>query len=313
MPSLSRRELLAACGAGAVGALAGCADPDVAMFVESVPTDSAIAERATLPPDRYDQSLVADAVDGGADYPSETGDDPPFEPDRPILHDRAVYTLSWTETDRQETRTEYVLEVTVHDDGRDVDVEFEDLPAIDRERLAHARRAAERAAEENRDPPTVEFQHHYTDAEQERSALVPEPQYDVIGLAGQPATVGVTETTVTLDVFRYTARERAPTAAAFGETLRSRHRFSLGGLSEAEREFFESVHSEGSYYQGAFDDDQAEAFEGVADRLVAEPALFVDHSEGEWLVEHDGGSYWVRVDFVSMPEYAEELEPVEEL
>ncbi len=34
--ALHRREFLAACAVGVTGALAGCADPDVAMFVEGV-------------------------------------------------------------------------------------------------------------------------------------------------------------------------------------------------------------------------------------------------------------------------------------
>jgi len=47
---VSRRRLLATCAAGAIDGLAGCADPDVAMFVEQVSTDRAIAERAPSQP-----------------------------------------------------------------------------------------------------------------------------------------------------------------------------------------------------------------------------------------------------------------------
>lgn len=307
--ALHRREFLAACAVGMTGALAGCADPDVAMFVEAVPTDRAVAEQATLQPDRYGQyrSLVGDAVDGGTDRPAETGDDPPFEPDRPVVHDGAVYDLAWTPTDREETRTEHAISVTVHDDGREVDATFDELPEPDRDRLAQVQRAVERAVDdETRLLPSLTVQHHYAAAEQTRSALVPEPRYDVVEVGGRPATIDVSEETVTLPVFRYTARERAATLAAFGATLRSRHRVALSGLSGAERDFFESVRSEGSTYE------TQEGFEGVADRLVAEPALFVAGREGAWLVEYGSRDYWVTVDFVRMPEYADRLAEVEE-
>lgn len=107
-------------------------------------------------------------------------------------------------------------------------------------------------------------------------------------------------------MFRHAARERAATPASFGAALRSRHRVALTGLSVAERDFFESVRSEGSVYE------TQEAFEGVADRLVADPALFVADREGAWLVEYGNEDYWVTVDFVRMLEYADRLEEVAE-
>ena len=306
--ALPRREFLATCAAGVAGTLAGCADPDVAVFVDPVPTDRAVAERATLRPDRSGhRPLVAEAVDGGTDRPAEPGDDPPFDPDRPVVHDGSVYDLEWTATGREETRTEHAISVTVHDDGRAADATFDVLPELDRDRLANVRRAVERAVEENHPLPAVTVQHHYTAAERNRSALVPDPRYDVVRIEGRPASIEVSEETVALPVLRYTARERAATLAAFGAALRSRHRLSLSGLGGTERDSFESVRDEGSVYEAR------EGFEGVADRLVAEPAVFVEGREGEWLVAYEGGHYWVTVDFVRMPEYADRLEAVDDL
>lgn len=306
--ALPRREFLAACAVGVAGALAGCADPDVAMFVDPVPTDRAVAERATLQPDRDGhRPLVAEAVDGGTDRAAESGDDPPFDPDRPVVYDGAVYDLEWTGTGREETRTEYAISVTVHDDDRAVDATFDELPEPDRDRLADVRRAVERAVDDDHPLPAVTTRHHYTAAERNRSALVPEPRYDVVALAGRPASIEVSEETVTLPVFRYTAHERAATLAAFGAALRSRHQLPLSGLGGPGRDFFESVREEGSVYEAR------EGFEAVADRLVAEPALFVEAREGEWLVAYEGGDYWVTVDFVRKPEYADRLEEVDDL
>lgn len=317
MAPLSRRRLLAACAVGATAAFAGCADPDVAMFVDPVSTDRAIAEQATTRPEAGSEfaATVANATTNATDASSrgEAGR-PPFQVDRPVVHEGAVYDLEWEQTDRTRTRTEHIVSLTVSADDREADVEFEDLPAVDRERLELFDSRLERYdPDDERQPPKAEFQHYYTDAEREASALVPEPDYDTIAMQGYPTSVDVRSTEVELDVYRYTTAERAPSLAAFGRDLRTAHRFELTGLEETERDFFEHVIEEGSYYQGTLGDDQEEAFEGVADRLVDRPALFVDDREGEWLVGYDGEDYWVRVHFVLLESYADRLQRVDEL
>lgn len=317
--SLSRRRLLGTCAAAATAGLAGCADPDVAMFVDSVSTNRAIAEQATLGPDRYERytSVVANATRNGtgADLPQRGPEErPPFRPDRPVVHNGSVYDLTWESTPRTETHTEYVISLTAHDDDRETDTEFAALPEIDRERLDYfRRRLARHDPDSDQSLPQMELQYRYTDAEASASALVPESEYDVIAIEGYPVTVDIRSKTVSAEIYRYSATERASTLAAFGSELRARHSFELTGLSERERDFFEAVISDGSYYQGGFNDDYEEAFMTLADRLVAQPALFVEDREGEWLVEYDGSNYWVTVDFVRMHEYAEQLHAVDSL
>ena len=320
MEQLSRRRLLAACAAGATAALAGCADPDVAMFVDPVSTDREIGEQATTRPEAGSEfaAAVGNATANGTTAPSHgEGSGPPFRVDRPVVHEGAVYDLDWEQTDRTRSRTEHVVSVAVTEDDRETDADFEALPEIDRERLDVFASRLERYdpdADDERPPPRAEFQHYYTDAEREASALVPEPAYETIAIQGYPTSVDVRPTEVELDVYHYTTAERAPSLAAFGRDLRTAHRFELTDLTESEREFFEHVIEEGSYYQGVgLGEDREEAFEGVADRLVERPALFVDDREGEWLVGYDGEDYWVRVDFVLLEEYADRLQRVDEL
>jgi|AntRauMinimDraft_4_1070384.scaffolds.fasta_scaffold00607_4 hypothetical protein len=314
--SLSRRRLLGTCAVAATAGLAGCADPDVAMFVDRVSTDRAIAEQATLGPDHYERyaSVVANATRNGSDLPQSGPEErPPFRPDRPVVHNGSVYDLMWESTPRTETHTEYVISLTAHDDDRETDTEFALLPDIDRERLDYFRsRLARRGPDEEQSLPQMEIQHRYTEAERSASALVPEPEYDVIAIEGYPVTVDVRSTTVSAEIYRYSATERASTLANFGSELRVEHSFELTGLSESEMEFFETVISDGSYYQGSLSDDE-EAFTKLADRLVAQPALFVEDREGEWLVEYDSNTYWVTVDFVRMHEYADRLNEVDSL
>jgi len=289
------------------------------MFVAPVPTDREIGERATTRPEADSEfaAVVGNATANGTTVRSHgEGSGPPFRTDRPVVHEGAVYDLDWAQTDRTRTRTEHVVSVTVQEDDRETDIDFAALPEIDRERLELFANRLERYDPDasERPPPRAEFQHYYTDAEREASALVPDSDYDTIAIQGYPTSVDVRPTEVELDVYRYATAERAPSLAAFGRDLRTAHRFELTGLDASEREFFEHVIEAGSYYQGmGLGNDREEAFAGVADRLVDRPALFVEHREGEWLVGYDGEDYWVRVDFVLLEEYADRIQRVEEL
>jgi len=321
--TLSRRRLLAACAVSATAGLAGCVDPDVAMFVDRVSTDREIAEQATvrLSQESEHRSLVANVTDGDTnttvEAPSGTASNhPPFQPDRPVVYDGAVYDFEWESTGRTESHTEYRLLLTAYDDGRETDIAFEDLPEIDQDRIGRFREFldwAESEPEDDEQRSQLEFQYRYTTAEREASVLVPDPEYEVIDIDGRPVGVTVRSTTVDREVYRYNATERAPTLAAFGQDLQEAHQFVLTGLSAAERDFFESVVDEGSYYQGSLSNDQDDAFEGVADVFVDQPALFVEYTEGEWLVRYDNTDYWVRIDFVRMEAYADRLQVVDSL
>jgi len=327
MRSLSRRELLAGCAAGLTAGLAGCADPDAAMFVEPVPSAADIATEATTTPNSRDSEtteLVAETVAGGANRTSPDGrGNPPYQPDRPVRYNGSVYDIAWNTTDRQRDRTEYVLSLTVYgtDTDREPEIAFDELPAVDRERLqflpqliGHITEANESEGIDASFPESPERQVWYPPADREASMLVPDPDYETIGVDGHPVTVAVEPTTVSLDVIAYTATERAATLAAFGRKLRSTHRFELAGLTDAEQEFVAMTIEEGSFYKGPSDDVDDEVFAGVADRFVGQPALFTAYeSEGEWLTRYDGTDYWVTIDFVRMSEYADRIRSVEEL
>jgi len=323
MPSLSRRTLLAGCAAGLTAGLAGCVDPDAVMYIESVPAATDIATQATTTPDSRDAEtaeLVAETVDGGTNRTSrDDRGNPPYQPDRPVRYNGAVYDIDWNATGRQQQRTEYLLSLTIHDADSDytAEISVDELPAVDQQRLTPLPRVINHIEEANETaglPEPFERQAWYPPADREASALVPEPAYDTIAVNGYPVTVAVEPVAVQLAVFAYTATERASSLAAFGRALRSTHRFLLTGLSDAEREFFEMVVAEGSFYKGGFDDVDDGVFEGVAEQFVRQPALFTQHeSEAEWLTRYDGTDYWVTIDFVRMSEYADRIQPIEEL
>jgi len=317
MDSLSRRKLLGGCAAGLLAGLAGCS-ADAAMFVEAVDTPTAIGRKATDGPERQPRDsdraeLIAAAVDGGTNRTDSHG--PPYQPDRPVAHNDTVYDLSWSEASRETSRTEYRIEMAVVDDDRATDASFGELPAVDRERLERYPELIDNYVEnpEAEVPEAVAYPIYYPPAEREGSAIVPDPQYDTLSVAGQPVALSVEPTTVSLDVYQYAATERAPSVAAFGRELRRDHLFELTGLSETEREFFDRVRSEGSFYKGSFDDVPDGAFEGLADHFVSQPAIFVENSTGEWLTRYEGTDYWVEIDFVLLEEYEQRLHAVESL
>lgn len=322
MPSLSRHKLLAGCATGLTVGLAGCIESDAVISVSPVSSPAAIGRKATTSPDDRDAEtteLIAATVAGGTNRTSPDGyREPPYQPTRPVRYNETVYTVDWTETGRQETRTEFILTITIHEaaSGRDPELTFDELPAVDQERLrslAQSISLMQRANRTDNLPKTHEEQVWYPPPDREPSMLVPTPEHTTIEVDGQPVTVGAEPTTVALAVYAYTATERAPSLATFGRKLRTAHRFSLTGLNDAERGFFEQVVDEGSFYKGSFDDVENDVFNGIVEQFVDQPALFASSpSKGEWLTRYDGTDYWVTIDFIRMPEYAARLQPATE-
>ena len=317
MRSLTRRKLLGGCAVGLVAGLAGCS-ADAAMFVTPVDTPQAVGQQATASPstDRPDSDtaeLVAAAVANGTNRTDSTT--APYQPDRPVVYNDTVYTLTWSEAARDTSRTEYKITMRTADDDRAPDTDFEELSAVDRNRLERFPELIHNYAEnpESEVPEELSYNIYYPPAEREQSAIVPDPQYDTLSVAGQPVELSVDPITVSLDVYQYTATERAPSVSAFGRELRRDHRFELSGLSEPERKLFERVRSDGSFYKGAFDDVPDGAFTQLADHFVSHPALIVENTTGEWLTRYAGTDYWVTIDFALHEEYTERLERVESL
>ena len=317
MTSITRRKLLGGCAVGLTAGLAGCS-ADAAMFVTAVDTPRAIGQQATESPtknqpDSDTAELVAKAVTNGTNRTDRNTI--PYQPNRPVVYNETVYELEWSEADRDTSRTEYKIKMTVYEDDRTTDASFEELPAVDRERLERYPGLIGNYVEnsEAEFPRELTYDIYYPPAEREQSAIVPDSQYDSLSVADQPVEIAVEPITVSLDVYQYTATERAPSVAAFGRELLRNHRFELSGLSEAERELFERVRSEGSFYKGAFDDVPDGAFKGLADHFVSHPAIIVEDSTGEWLTQYDGTDYWVSMDFVLLEDYENQLERVESL
>ena len=73
----------------------------------------------------------------------------------------------------------------------------------------------------------------------------------------------------------------------FAEQVRSEYRFTLSGLSEAERDIVAEAIEDG-YYEGSAND----AFRSVAERFRAHEAVRPETGGGYWLARYEGTDYW---------------------
>lgn len=288
---MRRRPFLATTGALLAASLSGCAHPNAVLTMDDVTTEE-IAQRASrdVSTNDEDRRIVADAVGNGT--ANATGNRPPLEVDEPVEYDGRYYNLTVTETGRRE-RTQYDIEIDYGSEEStptgtpgDDTVAFDDLPEVDRWAL-------DRLLPPRENPPRGEgydfgYGRVYTDDEVAQSVLVPEQEYDAVVYDGvrYPIRIGDGRTVSVYD-YRYEADVVAPNATAFGEQVRSKHLFTLSGLSEAERDLVERA-IDGGYYEGQGD----EAFRSLVSRFRDHPGIETHETGGEWLVEYRGTVYW---------------------
>lgn len=284
---MRRRTLLATASALLAGPLAGCAHPSAVLVMDEV-TDSDIAERASrdVSNDPDGSRIVADAVERG--NATASGRSPPLETDRPVAHDGAYYSLSYTESYRGEI-TQYDIAID-YNPGTETPggsaIDYEDLPEVDREALDSLLPPPE-------DRPTsdgydVGVGHEYDDEAAEASVLVPEQEYDAVVYEGTRYPIRADDgRDVTVYDYRYEAERVAADAAEFAEGIRAEYLFTLSGLSEAERDIVAEAIEDG-YYEGSAND----AFRSVAERFRAHEAVRPETGGGYWLARYEGTDYW---------------------
>lgn len=231
---MKRREFLVA-GAtlsiAASGGCTGCVQSPRANLRMTETDDLGIAQEVTF--SLEDGSPVSDFADdvvrNGTTVVNDTH--APFPEDRPFVHGDSIYRATYNIT---HSRPAEVFGFTLNPAEETGDeseiVRFEDLPTVDREKLAS------RGWDEN---PFLGIGSSllYFEPEIPASALVPEPKYSVIewdaDTRGRFSVDGSYSTEV--NTYRYTSEQAHPSAKDFGRTLRSRHEFTLSGLSAGER------------------------------------------------------------------------------
>lgn len=148
----------------------------------------------------------------------------------------------------------------------------------------------------------IDVEYDAADPDIASSALVPEPEYEVIAVDGVPVELETRTVERTIEAYRYELEELAASPAGYGARLRERT-FELDGLSDDERALVEEAIEEGQAVVGLDDD----AFVGVGERLLEEPPINEDEYTGEWLVEYDGRDYWAELDALRTKELVDRL------
>jgi hypothetical protein len=277
----------------AVLALAGCGEPAGELAMTEV-TDAELADRASIDTASLSddpRALVGETVENGST--TRTGSNPPFDPSLSIAYEGRYYNVSYTVAEEVEA-TRYSIELTRVDGDVGGGVALADLPQVDREALDGLLAGPLR----NTESESAGIAAVYTDAEAADSRLVPEPDVEFVVHEGTRYRVEVTGSrAATVTTYRYEATELAAADAAFADYLRERYLFTLGDLSDAEREIVEQA--AGSEYQES--DESSEAFRSLARRLQSHRGITEDQfSDGEYyggryLVEYDGTVYWTTV------------------
>lgn len=284
---MRRRHYLATTAALLAGPLAGCAHPTAILEMDTV-SDAEIAERASRTVTRHPahRDVVADAVENGT--ANATGRSPPLEPGLPVEYEGRYYELDVTETDRREA-TEYGISID-YDPGTATPggevVDYAELPAVDRAAMDSLLPPPEDA--NGGDGTDFGVAHAYSEEEAAASVLVPEQEYDAVRYEGEHYPIRTDDgRTVTVSDYRYRATAVAATAAEYAAWVRESYRFTLSGLSDAEREVVEQA-IDGGYHEGSVED----AFASVARRFHDHEPVKGRDGGGNWLVRYEGSEYW---------------------
>lgn len=301
---VNRRQVLASAAllpaAGCIGPLGGDGSrgmgaelPTASLAMEAV-SDADVARKLThheLPDDERE------ALDRILDGERTTGWhlEPPVHTATPALHEGTVYRLSSAVVEsKPATRYSVTVDVPDRTPAPDEGVQFEDLPAADREQFA---------ALGLEDGGFVGFgtTFVYTPVEAEQSVLVPDTKYRYIRWDdGTTATWAVDDGWETeLQRYRYEV-ERSVPASEYGAGVREAYAFELSGLADAERDVVETAIEDEHGYTVETEATPSPAFERLADRFQHHEEVAV-HDEpspgrsGRYLVRFDGRVYWTRL------------------
>lgn len=259
-------------------------------------SDAELAERASrdLGPagaaaDDPEARTIRSAIENGSGTIEARS--PPVRDGHPFAYDGAYYDLSWEVIDeRTATSVSLVVDYNATDPGGRR-IAWEDLPAVDRRALSSLIPPDERHAESGQSLGAVST---YDDSEVEASVFVPEQRYDVVVYGGEAYPVEVDGTRqVTIATYRYSATKVADGTEAYVNDLEAEYRFTLSGLSVAERALVETAIEDG--YRAEDRDD--ETFRSVVQRFTRHEAIEPGDTYGDWIVRYDGETYWAHLEY----------------
>ncbi|UHQ98620.1 hypothetical protein HYG81_21830 (plasmid) [Natrinema zhouii] len=290
----SRRRVLVSLATGLCAAFAGCSMEPTGVLRLSDATTDEILEPATFDVRSNDggnddgidemRELVAEVLETGS--ATASGEHPPLQVAYPVRFEDEVVALDRTEL-TTETRNNYhlLLDFDVATEG--VERSVDTLPPADVEWIESA------LSDRRSSVDAVSGERTYTEDEQATSVLIPEPAFDVLLVDGERMGVEVEPVKTTVTTYEYTLAERLGSDEQYAQTLESRYRFAVTGLSDDERDVVDEAVAERGYYASSTDDG---AFEGVAHTLFEHEPVASTDSEGHWIVAYEGTTYVAMLD-----------------
>ncbi|MGB9985529.1 hypothetical protein [Salarchaeum japonicum] len=287
---MRRREFLAGGTALLALPLAGCAHPPVVLDMEKATPDRIADERSLAPdPGSEEYEVVAAAAEAGENESvTRSHRNDLFYDTDTVRVNNTVYEVSETPIETTEV-TEYELHIDFNPDDATAtrgEIAYTDLPQADKELLDIVV-----TDESKRTVDGVDITVNYgTAAEAGDSVFVPDPQYDILVYNGDRYRVTVTSQQSTRTTYRYDVTTVADSVGAFVDRIREQYRFTLSGLSAAERDVVDDA-IEGGYFE------ESEAFQSVAERFRAYDALSRSDSYGTWLVRYESTEYLAYIEW----------------
>ena len=224
--------------------------------------------------------------------------EPPIKNTGRVSNNGTIYAVSY-ERGGEETAIRYHVTTSSVEDkiSDDETVAFEELPAVDREKV-------------NQQMIGTGTQFTYSREERDRSALVPSPDKPIIVWdSGERArfTVRESETIVVQATYHYTA-ETVTGVAEFGTEFRQQHGWKLTGLSEAERDIVDQAISKEDGYSVAPREAEPEATPSKAlERLIERFRQHIEKGfaprgrqnpsgvQGWYLNRYDEKTHWTKL------------------
>ena len=277
---MRRRQFLAGGTALLSVAVAGCGHPNQVLDLDEA-SDEDVADECSkrVDPGSEEYRVVTSARDNGS--ATRTGSYELFYWTDTVRVDGAYYEVSETRLESNE-KTVYDVDVDLDPDNSTAEigeVAYQDLPEFDREKLAVIPNGSTGDRQHN-----VDVDYGSAQAVGDRSALVPDPQYDIVTHEGDRYRVAVESRTESEGEYRYEVTEIAPDVDSFADQVRETYLFALTGLSTAEREVVEEA-IDGAYYE---DDD---AFRSVVEKIRDHDGVNVEDSSGTWLLSYEDVEY----------------------
>jgi hypothetical protein len=285
---MRRRQFIASGTTLLAVGLAGCGHPNVVLDLEAASDDDIADEASTIAePGSEEYRVLTSARDNGT--ATRRARRELFARTDTVRVDDGFYEVTETRTESSEI-TVYSVDVAFNpaDTKAEIgEIAYADLPEFDRRKLEFVVDREEPADQEGY---AASVDYGTTEAVGDRSALVPEQEYDIVTHEGDRYRVVVESRTVSEAEYRYEVTEVAPDVETFAGQVREEYLFALTGLSAAEREVVEEA-IDGAYYE---DDD---AFRSVVEKIRGHDGLYVESHDGMWLLSYEDVEYITYVEW----------------